>query len=128
MKDIEGRVFGGAIDKIAGDAAPLRALTGWRRYVRTVSEAVKKVAPEVRVYVAGGAAEDRLTIESDIDVLVVLPHKVDLEEATELHAKILGEVERLKMPPYAPVELHIISDRELKEYARKGKVIPADKI
>ena len=128
MKGIEDRVFGGAANEVAGDAAPLRALTRWKRYVRTVSEAVKKVAPEARVYVAGGAAEDRLTIESDIDVLVVLPHEVDLEEATELHAKILGEAGRLKMPPYAPVELHIISGEELKEYARKGKVIPADKI
>jgi len=128
MKGIEDRVFRGAANEIANGATLLRALIGWRRHVGIVSEAVKVVAPEARVYVAGGAAENRLTVESDIDVLVVLPHEVNFEEAVELRARILEEAERLKMPLYAPVELHIISGEELKEYARKGKVIPADEI
>jgi len=113
---------------MAGKITPLRALMEWRRYVRTISEAAKTIIPKARIYVAGGAAEGRLTVVSDVDVLVVLPYEVDFEEATELHAKILEEAERLELPPYAPVEFHIISDRELKEYARRGKVIPANKI
>ena len=113
---------------MTGRLSPLRALMGWKKHVKTISEAVRAVVPEARVYVAGGAAEDRLTIESDIDVLVVLPYELDFEEAAELRTKILEEAERLKMPPHAPVELHIISGEELKEYARRGKVIPADEI
>ena len=113
---------------MAGRLSPLRALMGWKKHVKTISEAVRAIVPEARVYVAGGAAEGRLTVKSDVDVLVVLPREVDFAEATELRAKILEEAERLKMPPHVPVELHIISDRELKEYVRRGKVIPADEI
>ena len=107
---------------------PLRILMGWRKYVKVVAEAVKAAIPEVKIYVTGSAVEDRLTVESDIDVLVVLPHRPSFAEAVELRAKILEEEERLGFPLYVPIELHIIGEEELKRYARRGNVVPIDEL
>ena len=113
---------------MVNETTPLSRLIGWKRYVKIVSEAVRKVIPEARVYLTGGAAESRLTIESDIDLLVVLPREIDFREAVELRAKILEEAEKLTLPPHAPVELHLISNRELGEYRKRGKVISEEDI
>lgn len=103
---------------------PLRILREWRRYSRIIHEAIKETVPEAEAYLAGGAAENRLTIHSDIDVLVVLPRTPTFQEAVELRARILERAEELGLPPYAPVELHIIGKEDLKRYTSKGRVIP----
>ena len=72
----------------------LLLLREWRRHVETLTQAIKNTIPEAEVYLAGGAAENRLTVLSDIDILVVLPQKPSLEEAAELRAKIWEEAER----------------------------------
>jgi len=113
---------------VVNEITPIQIITKWRTYVKIVSQAVKAVTPEAEVYVAGGAAEKRLTVKSDIDVLIVLPHKLGFEKAAELHAKILEVAEELGLPPYAPVEFHIISKEELKRYAKTGKIIPVSEI
>jgi len=109
-------------------ATPLWILMRRRSYVRILSEAIKAVIPEVEVYVVGGAANDRLTVKSDIDILVVLPHKLGFTETVDLHAKILKEAEKLKLPLYAPIELHIVSKEELKKYKQREKIIPINEI
>ena len=88
-------------------------LSRWREYVTLIAEAVKAVAPQAKVYLVGGAAEGRLTVLSDVDVLVVLPKRLGFEEAVELG-----------LPPYAPVELHIIGEDDLRRYSARGKVVP----
>jgi len=51
----------------------LRELLRWRSYLPILVEAVKSVLGEdVEVYVFGSAVEGRLTIDSDIDVAVVV--------------------------------------------------------
>jgi len=107
---------------------PLRALTGWRRYVRTVWLAVRRVAPDAEVYLVGGAAESRLTVASDIDILVVLPHEPSFHEAVELREKILESAESLGLPPYAPIELHITGPRGLERYRRRGRLVRLDEL
>ena len=51
----------------------LQVLMEWRKHVRLACKAVKNVIPNAETYVTGGAAENRLTVRSDIDILVVLP-------------------------------------------------------
>ena len=109
---------------MAGRTTPLKILMNWRNHVKKVSKAVKATIPEAEVYVAGGAANDRLTIKSDIDVLVVLPNKPNFTKSVEIRAKILERAEKIKLPPYAPIELHIISREELEKYKRRDKIIP----
>ncbi len=111
-----------------GRVTPLRVLMEWRRYVGIVYEAVKAVEPSAEVYVAGGAAEGRITARSDIDVLVVLPRAPAFEEAVDLRVKILERAEGMGLPLHAPVELHIIGRRELGKYLGRGRVIPAGRL
>ncbi len=108
----------------SGDAlTPLKVIRSWRKYVEAVAEAVKSVAPEARIYLIGGAAEARLTVRSDIDVLIVLPEEPDIVRAADLRARILRKAEEVGLPLYAPVELHIVGPKGLERYARKGRVI-----
>ena len=107
---------------------PLRILMNWRNYVKIVYEAVKGIIPGAEVYVIGGAAEDRLTILSDIDVLIVLPYTPSFEEVIELRTKIMERAEELRLPVYAPIELHIIGKEEIKKYMKKGKIVPVSKL
>jgi len=85
----------------------LQILRGWRRYAEIVARAARDVCPDAEVYLIGGAAEDRLTVLSDIDILVVVPRKLDYGSAVELKERILEKAEELGLPLYAPVELHV---------------------
>lgn len=111
-----------------GRITPLRILSSWRRYVKAVHEAVKAVVPDAEVYVIGGAAEGRLTVMSDIDVLVVLHERPPFERAVELRSKIIERAEELGLPIYAPLELHIAGREDLRKYAERGRVIPASEL
>ncbi len=82
--------------------------------------------PSLKVYLAGGAAEGRLTVLSDIDIVVVLPHEPAFEEAVRLRARIVEEAEKLGVPLYAPVELHIVGPRGLEKLQRRGRLIPLE--
>jgi len=49
-----------------------RELLRWRKYLEILVEAVKEVLGEdAEVYIFGSAAENRLTVDSDIDVAIV---------------------------------------------------------
>ena len=100
----------------------------WRKYIRITYKAVKMIIPNVEIYATGGVVEDRLTVKSDIDLLIVLPHTPTFNEAIELRSRILEEAEKLGLPLYAPIELHIIGKKELKKYMKKGKVLPVNKV
>ena len=102
---------------------PLKIISSWKHYVKLIARAVSMVIPEAEAYLTGGVVEDRLTVLSDIDILIVLPHKPGFKEAVELRAKILEEAEKLGLPLYAPIELHIIGREELTRYTRKGKIM-----
>jgi len=67
---------------------------------------MKVVAPEAREFMSRDATENRPTIESDVDVLMVLPRKVNFAKAVELRAKILEKAEKQGLPLYTPVKLH----------------------
>jgi hypothetical protein len=69
-----------------------------------------------------GAAEGRLTVLSDVDVVVVLPGDPGFREAAEARARILEAAERLGLPLYAPVELHIVGPRGFERYKR-GRLV-----
>lgn len=94
----------------------LRNLNRWRTYVNIIARVVKEISPDAEVYLIGGAAENRLTVLSDIDILVALPHEPSLEEALRLKTMIFEKAEEQGLPPYAPIELHITSIKTLHRY------------
>lgn len=96
----------------------LQMLKRWREVVREVAKVVEELYPDAELYLIGGAAEGRLTVNSDIDVVLVFR---ELESSrSEVLAKIWEALEG-KVPIYYPLEIHILCYSELSKI--KGKKI-----
>jgi len=98
-------------------------LLEWRRHVKPVVEAACEEAPGAAVYVAGGAAEDRLTALSDIDVVVALPLELSPSSRLDLKLRILDRAFEKGLPLDYPIDLHVIGPAELERYKRLGRLV-----
>jgi len=85
-------------------------LRKWRGVVKEVADIIRKLYPGAEIYLAGGAAENRLTVYSDIDLLIVF--KKRKSEKAEILARIWEALEK-KIPTYYPLEIHILDYNEL---------------
>jgi len=109
---------------MAIQAERLRELLKWREYIPHLVEAVKRVlGEEARVYIVGSAVEGRLTVDSDIDVLVVVKQtpRSGLERA-----RVIDELWRLMeskgVPWWYPFEIQLLTEEELK-ILEKGRML-----
>lgn len=91
----------------------LQMLRRWRKVVSELVEVVGRLYPEAKVYLVGGAAEDRLTVLSDVDVAVVFNRKLGGEERAEILARIWEELEKRGVPSYYPLHILVLSEEEL---------------
>jgi hypothetical protein len=93
----------------------LKELLKWREYLNILVEAVKKVFDEkAEIYVFGSAVEDRLTVESDIDVAIVIEKVPEKSvERIKLLNKIWSYMEERGVPWWYPFEIHLVTRREL---------------
>jgi len=66
-------------------------LRGWREYAEKVAKAARAVAEDVEVYVIRGVAEERTTVLSEIDTLIVVK-RISAEEKKMLYVEILEKV------------------------------------
>ena len=114
-----------SIDKVIElQAWRLRELLKWREYIKILIEAVKEVfGKDVEVYIFGSAAENRLTVDSDIDVAIVVKEvpKSGIERA-ELLDKLWRAMEARGVPWWYPFEIHIMTKEEL-SLLREAKFI-----
>ena len=95
-------------------------LRRWREYASKVARAAADLVPGARVYVVGGVAEGRVTVLSDIDILVVVPRGA---RRRGLYVEILSRaMDEYGLPFDAPVELHIVEEGEDSRY--RGRRIP----
>ena len=93
----------------------LRMLLEWCNYLPLLAEAVREVLTGAEIYVFGSALEGNLTVDSDIDVLIIvdsLPGS-GLERA-RLIDKIWRAMEKRGIPPYYPFKIQLITRGELK--------------
>jgi predicted nucleotidyltransferase len=105
----------------------LRELLRWRSYLPILVEAVKSVLGEdVEVYVFGSAVEGRLTIDSDIDVAVVVE---ELPGSASRRVGMLNRIWRIMedngVPWWYPFEIHLMTREELK-LLREVKYVKAE--
>jgi predicted nucleotidyltransferase len=105
----------------------LRELLRWRSYLPILVKAVKRVLGEdVEVYMFGSAIEGRLTIDSDIDVAVVVE---ELPRSASRRVGILNRIWRIMedngVPWWYPFEIHLMTREELK-LLREVKFIKAE--
>jgi predicted nucleotidyltransferase len=102
----------------------LKELLRWREHLRVLVEAVREVLGDVNVYVFSSAVEGKLTVDSDIDVAIVLPEVPGsgLERA-RLTNRILEVAESRGVPWWYPFEIHLMTrDRLSMLEARLVKV------
>lgn len=91
-------------------------LRRWREYALSIARATRELIPESKIYVIGGVAEERTTIYSDIDILIIIPDKI---EKKNQYVKILTKaIDEYDLPIDAPVELHIIHEKEAEKYLK----------
>jgi len=109
---------------MAIQAERLRELLRWRDYLPHLVEAVKSVlGGEVRVYIVGSAVEGKLTVDSDVDILVVVRQtpRAGLERA-----RIIDEIWRIMesrgVPWWYPFEIQLLTEEELR-MLEKGRLV-----
>ena len=93
-------------------------MRNWRRHVKILADSVRRLIPDVEVYVFGGAAEDRLTVLSDIDFLVVVDRSMKPAEKRRLRADIIWDAVKDGFPWDYPIDIHIVSRKDLGDYQR----------
>ena len=105
----------------------LEHLKNWRKAVEAIVKAVEDLRLDAEVYVVGGAAEGRLTILSDVDVLVCV--KKEGEDLRELRKQILVKaMDKYGLPWDYPVEIHVHPVKECLEIIRYSKNLKLRKI
>ena len=94
---------------------------GWRKHLNPFLDLLCSRHPHAKAYLVGGAAEERLTALSDVDVLIVLPHP-PLHKA-RFRARPLSEAIERGQPEGFPLDIHVGDEGDLDKYRRMGKVV-----
>ncbi len=100
----------------------LKEILRWREYLPYLVEAIRKVlGNNVEIYVFGSAVENRLTVNSDIDIAVIMEK---VPERARDRAKILDEIwrelETRGVPWWYPFEIHLMTRQEMKRLKKGG--------
>ena len=96
-------------------------LLQWRRYAPAVARAALDLLEDAKVYVAGGAAEGRLTVLSDID-FVIVSSRVPRDEKGRLELRLDirdRAVSAYGLPWDYPVDIHLYTPEEFEEARRR---------
>ena len=102
----------------------LQHLRKWREAVKTIAKAVKDLNIKAEVYVIGGAAESRLTILSDIDVLICLEEELGTEDMWILRRRVLEvAMDKYGLPIDYPIELHVHDKKTCNKILQQRKTI-----
>ncbi|RLE68639.1 MAG: hypothetical protein DRJ43_05225 [Thermoprotei archaeon] len=102
----------------------LEHLRRWREAVEAIAKAIRDLGIKAELYVIGGAAESRLTILSDIDVLLCLEEGLGPEDLWALRRKVLGvAMDKYGLPIDYPVELHIWDKKTCSKTLRREKAV-----
>jgi len=103
----------------------LKYLRMWREASKAVAGAVKDLDPLAEVYVVGGAAEDRLTVLSDIDTVVVPSRPLDSKAVNQLRREVYARAtDFYNLPWDYPVEIHVMQREGFEEtFLRRGKKV-----
>lgn len=110
-------------------ASRLKELLKWREYLRLLVKSARRVfGNNIEVYVFGSAVEGRLTVDSDVDVAIVVE---EVPRSGLERARLVDELWRIMesngVPWWYPFEIHLLTKEELK--VLKGvKLIDASKL
>lgn len=110
-------------------ASRLKELLKWREYLRILVRSARRAfGNNVGVYVFGSAVEGRLTVDSDIDVAIVVE---EIPRSGLERARLVDELWRVMesdgVPWWYPFEIHLLTREELK-LLKGAKLIDASKL
>lgn len=94
-------------------------LKRWKHLANTIAIACTKILGDncLEVHVVGSAAEDRLTVLSDIDIAIVTGNPE--HKTIETIVAIKKKAEELGLPPETPIDIKILTQKELQELVEK---------
>lgn len=95
-------------------------LKRWREYASIVARACREVLGEgcLKVYAVGGAAEGRLTVLSDIDVVIVM--KSPPKDCLNVLLGVRRRAWELGLGDEVPLDLKLMTLEEFEELRRRG--------
>ena len=99
----------------------LRELINWRDFLPIIVEAIREVLGDKPLYVFGSVIEDKITVDSDIDIAIIvekIPQRA-MERARIIN-KIWEVIEKRGVSYWYPVEFHLITLEEKKTMERGG--------
>ena len=99
----------------------LRELLRWRYWAHVIHQAVLEVLGPVNVYVFGSVVEGRHTVDSDLDIAIVLPEAPkSAGEDMRIVCEVLDRAEEKGLPWWFPADVHIIDEEEFEMLKRGG--------
>ena len=95
-----------------------------RREVSRVAEAIKRAVPSAEVYLIGGAAEDKLTALSDMDILVALDRQLSHQDRVSLGMRIMEALDEAGIHTTTlPLDVHIETKSEIARYKTRIRIL-----
>ncbi len=92
-------------------------LRSWREQVPKIVRALERLG--LKGYLAGSVARGNYDCSSDFDLVIVVNRKLSKKEALELKMMIEEALEEEGVPPYFPVEIHLVTPDELDKYPER---------
>ncbi|MEM0011432.1 MAG: nucleotidyltransferase domain-containing protein [Nitrososphaerota archaeon] len=100
-----------------------KSLLKWRDHLPELLEAVRSVLPDAEVYVFGSALRNKLTANSDVDILVIS----DRALGSQRH-KLAAAIEEKLRNPFI-FEIHLTTKEKLAWYKKHAKELaPAEQL
>ena len=93
----------------------LKELLKWKKHLPKIQKAIKNtLGNKTQTYIFGSAPQNKLTIDSDIDIAIVLD-KIPQEatQRAQILNKIWKQLENQGIPWWYPLEIHLITKKEL---------------
>ncbi|MGQ9469690.1 MAG: nucleotidyltransferase domain-containing protein [Nitrososphaerales archaeon] len=99
----------------------LEIIKNWKEYLKRITWAAKKFLEDCEVYAFGSAIKGKLIAASDIDVLIITEN---LPKTILERARVKEKIEKLaRLPPYHPVQMHLITKDEARRSSIYSKII-----
>lgn len=100
----------------------LKKLLQWRQYLPALREAINQTLPAKEIYIIGGAAENRLTALSDIDILIVTDKPpANPKEKAEITSKIREKLEEKGINHTYLYQFHIKNPQQAQQLLKTTK-------
>jgi len=99
----------------------LRELLRWRHWARVICQAALEALGPVSVYVFGSVVEGRHTVDSDLDIAIVMPETPrSAGEEMRIVCEVLDRAEEKGLPWWFPADVYIIDEEEFEMLKRGG--------